>query len=134
MCNSIRKYHPNDSWTNKTYKETVACTTLKKHFYAAMAEQQHLLRLTNLVVHLQEDLGGVFLKAATDVSRNWTHDKMLDAQVISNELQDFVDIFAEYLNDYSQKDTKNYLKSVESIWPAGASVHYKRLIRAAVSL
>ena len=95
-----------------------------------LAENQHRSRWTNVVVYLQEDHNGVYLKEVTaNVSRNWTHAKMLDVQVIDNDQEDFVQIFADYLCDFSNKDTRKYIKSVESLWPAGPPEQYKQLIR-----
>ena len=68
-------------------------------------------------------------RVTANISLNWTHAKMLDVQVIDNDQEDFVQIFADYLCDFSNKDTRKYIKSVESLWPAGPPEQYKQLIR-----
>lgn len=129
MCKFIRDNHPKDQWKNRVYKETVSYTTLKKHYYEAIAEKQHLQRLKGLVVHLEQDHDGSFLTNAIDQSRNWTHSKMLDLRRIQNDIIEFCIIFTGYLQSFNKRDAKTFLKSTATLWKQQSQETYEQIMQ-----
>ena len=110
-------------------QETVSYTALKKHYYEAIAEKQHLERLKGLVVHLEQDHDGSFLTNAIDQSRNWTHSKMLDLRRIQNDIIEFCIIFTGYLQSFNKRDAKTFLKSTANLWKQQSQETYEQIMQ-----
>jgi hypothetical protein len=115
MVKFIQKNHPNRAWVCKTYKETVAVTTLKKHYSAGMQALEDRKRLLVLVQHLDDEEDGAFLKDVVSCD-TWLHDRHLDLEEVDRDQVEFYTCFTAFLTDYTRPQQKKYIATLKRMW------------------